>query len=238
MRFILCLLLIIVPSLAFDAQGASKLKIVQLSDTVYQHISIAEDDPYGMMSANGLIVINGQQAYLIDTPWTAADTENLIEWISLKGLTVNAAVITHFHQDSSGGLAVLNKLKINTYATALTNQLLKANNQEQASYGVSSETFEVVPGLIQVYYPGAGHTRDNAVVWLAKSNLLFGGGLVLNSYSRKLGYIDDASVKDWPQSIQNILNKYPNIDMVIPGQGQIGDISLLHKTQKLARKAQ
>lgn len=96
MRFILCLLLIIVPSLAFDAQGASKLKIVQLSDTVYQHISIAEDDPYGMMSANGLIVINGQQAYLIDTPWTAADTENLIEWISLKGLTVNAAVITHF----------------------------------------------------------------------------------------------------------------------------------------------
>jgi metallo-beta-lactamase class B len=96
----------------------------------------------------------------------------------------------------------------------------------------------MVPGLIEVYFPGAGHTRDNVVVWLAKSHLLFGGCLVLNSYSRKLGYIDDASIKDWPQSIQNVLNKYPNIDMVILGKGQIGDISLLHKTQKLARKAQ
>jgi metallo-beta-lactamase class B len=112
------------------------------------------------------------------------------------------------------------------------------NIQSLRAFVITADTFQMVPGLIEVYFPGAGHTQDNVVVWLAKSHLLFGGGLVLNPYSRKLGYIDDASIKDWPQSIQNVLNKYPNIDMVIPRQGQIGDISLLLKTQKLARKAQ
>jgi hypothetical protein len=110
------------------------------------------------------------------------------------------------------------------YTTTLTNQLLKANNKELASIEITADTFQMVLGLIEVYFPGAGHTQDNVVVWLAKSHLLFGGCLVLNSFSRKLGYIDDASIKDRPQSIQNALNKYPNtyihkylnIDMVIP----------------------
>lgn len=236
MRFILCLLLM-VSSLTYAAQGPSKLKIVQLSDIVYQHTSLSDGDAYGVMAANGLIVIVGKQAYLIDTPWTEADTNTLIQWVTVKGLTIGGVIVTHFHQDSSGGLAALNKLKINTYATTLTNQLLKANNREPASNEITSDTFDLVPGVIQAYYPGAGHTQDNLVVWLAKSNLLFGGCLVQSFNNRKLLNIEDASIKDWPKSLQNVMVKYPNIDMVIPGHGQIGDVSLLELTQQLARKA-
>ncbi|WP_445947507.1 subclass B1 metallo-beta-lactamase [Shewanella sp.] len=237
MRFILCLLLMM-SNLAFDAQGASKLKIAQLSATVFQHTSLSDVDTYGLMAGNGLIVIEGKQAYLIDTPWSAADTKTLIQWVTAKGLTIGGVIITHFHLDSSGGLAVFNKLKIKTYATTLTNQLLKANNREPANNEITSDTFDLVSGAVQVYYPGPGHTRDNVVVWLAKSNLLFGGCLVQSFNSRKLLNIEDASIRDWPKSLQNVMAKYPNIDMVIPGPGQIGDVSLLELTQQLARKSQ
>jgi glyoxylase-like metal-dependent hydrolase (beta-lactamase superfamily II) len=236
MRFILCLLLM-VSSLTYAAQGPSKLKIVQISDTVYQHTSLSDVDMYGLMAGNGLVVIEGKQAYLIDTPWTEADTNTLVQWVTAKGLTIGGVVITHFHQDSSGGLAVLNKQKINTYATTLTNQLLIANNREPANNEITSDTFDLLPGLVQAYYPGPGHTQDNLVVWLAKANLLFGGCLVQSFNNRKLSSNEDSSVKDWPKSLQNVMVKYPNIDMVIPGHGQMGDVSLLELTQQLARKS-
>jgi metallo-beta-lactamase class B len=237
MRFILCLLLMI-SSLTYAAQGPSKLKIVQLSDTVYQHTSLSDVDTYGLMAGNGLVVIEGKQAYLIDTPWTEADTNTLIQWVTAKGLTIGGVIITHFHQDSSGGLAVFNKLKIKTYATTLTNQLLKAQGRELASNEITSDSFDLVPGVVQAYYPGPGHTKDNLVVWLAKSNLLFGGCLVQSFNNRKLSSNEDSSIKDWPKSLQNVMVKYPNIDMVIPGHGQIGDVSLLELTQQLAIKSQ
>jgi metallo-beta-lactamase class B len=236
MRFILCLLFM-VSSLAHGAQGPSKLKIVQLSDTVYQHTSLSDGDAYGVKAANGLVVIEGKQAYFIDTPWTKVDTETLIQWVKVKGLTIAGVIVTHYHQDSSGGLAVLNKLTIPTYATTLTNTLLKANNFEPASNEITSDTFDLVPGAVQAYYPGPGHTQDNLVVWLAKSNLLFGGCLVQSFNNRKLSSNEDSSVKDWPKSLQNVMVKYPNIDMVLPGHGQIGDVSLLELTQQLARKS-
>ena len=41
-------------------------------------------------------------------------------------------------------------------------------------------------------------------------------------------------MKDWPASIQKVINKYPNIETVVPGHGQVGDINLLKHTEQLA----
>ena len=211
-----------------------KLKITQLADNVYQHVSYKKVEPWGMVGASGLVVVDGNNAHIIDTPWTQEETEKLINWIKSKDLIIKSSIVTHFHEDASGGIPFLNKSKIKTYATPLTNNLLNSKHREVSSDQISSSTFELVKDTIEIFYPGAGHTEDNIVVWLPKSNILFGGCFVKSIKSKNLGNTEDASVKDWPASIQKVINKYPNIETVVPGHGQVGDINLLKHTEQLA----
>ncbi len=46
------------------------LKVERLTDTVWRHISYVELEAFGRTPGNGLVVISGQTAALIDTPWT------------------------------------------------------------------------------------------------------------------------------------------------------------------------
>ncbi|MDF5602028.1 VAM family subclass B1 metallo-beta-lactamase, partial [Vibrio parahaemolyticus] len=195
----------------------------------YKHV-----EPWGFIGASGLIVVDGDAAYLIDTPWTTKATNQLIEWIEDRGLVLKSAIVTHFHEDASGDLPLLNDLKVNTYATSLTNQLLKLNNKEISNTEISSNELKIFNGIATVYYPGPGHTEDNIVVWLPNEKLLFGGCFVKSLRNKSLGYTGDANIGEWSNSIQRVLQRYPDIVTVVPGHGQVGDVSLLLHTQKLA----
>ena len=232
------LLILFVPGIVFaNSEGVKKLKIKKLSNNVYQHISFKRVEPWGVVETSGLIVINGTEAHMIDTPWTTQATIELIEWIETKGLTIKSTVVTHFHEDSSNDLPLLNDLKIKTYATSLTNKLLKSNQKETSSDEISSNTFELIDGVVSVFYPGAGHTEDNIVVWLPKEKILFGGCFVKSLHAKHLGNTGDAVISEWSNSIQKVINRYPDIKLVVPGHGAVGDISLLIHTQKLALSA-
>lgn len=227
-------LCILISNLAFANNEVPKLKIIKLADNVYQHISYKMVGSYGMVGASGLVVVDGVNAHIIDTPWTVKDTKKLVAWIAAKNLTLKSAVVTHFHKDASGGLSFLNSLKIETYATSLTNSLLSLAHREKSNHEITSETFELLKNNLEVFYPGAGHSKDNIVVWLPKSKILFGGCFVKNINSKGLGFTGDASVKDWPQSMQKVIDKYPNIKVVVPGHGMVGGIDLLKHTKELA----
>jgi len=229
----LVLVLMCIVNVAMAHNDKKELQIIQLAETVYQYISYFDIAPYGVVGASGLVVIEGGSAYIIDTPWTTTDTEKLISWIKTKGLTIEASVITHFHEDASGGISLLNKLNIKTYATPLTNQLLKSNHRETTSDTIPRNLFTLVENFIETYYPGKGHSPDNIVVWLPKTKTLFGGCFIKSINSKNLGNTADASIESWPQSIENVLNQYPDIETVIPGHGKIGNKSLLLHTKKL-----
>jgi glyoxylase-like metal-dependent hydrolase (beta-lactamase superfamily II) len=233
--------------LAVSVNGTLKIEIIKLTDKVYQHISYKEVAPYGLVAASGLVVIDGTDAHIVDTPWSNEDTLDLLAWIKLQGLTVKSAVVSHFHQDASGGMAILNKEKIPTFASAQTNALLTRQGRELSSdeFSVvrgnevgSASTAELVPGLIEVFYPGPGHSQDNLVFWLPQSKILFGGCFVKSLASKTLGNTADANISDWPKSIDEVLTQYPQIKLVVPGHGAIGDTRLLQHTQDLARLAE
>ncbi len=228
------IILFFVSFVIFAHNKDEQLKITKLSDNVYQHTSYKEIGSWGMVAASGLIVVDGINAHIIDTPWTKGDTEKLVSWIESKKLLVKSSVVTHFHGDASGGISFLNNAQIKTYATALTNKLLSQKNREKSSDEIPNNTFELVKNTVEVFYPGGGHTQDNIVVWLPKEEILFGGCFVKSMNSKHLGNMEDAIVKDWPQSIQNVLNKYPNIKVVVPGHGKLGDVNLLNHTAELA----
>lgn len=88
---------------------------------------------------------------------------------------------------------------------------------------------------LEVWYPGAGHSPDNVVVYWHNRQILFGGCIVKSLDSVNLGNLEDAVVEDWPASVQRIQDKFPNSQIVIPGHGEYGDLRLLQHTMKLLK---
>ena len=213
------------------------LEIIGIYQDVYLHKSYSRVDGFGLVSSNGLIVIKDKRAFLIDTPWSIGDTKKLISWIQEKGYVLVGSISTHSHEDRTAGINWLNSQSIPTYASRLTNDLLKKEGKELALNTIDKSEIELFGGNVEVFYPGGGHTIDNLVVWLPKPKILFGGCFVRSLESKSLGYTGEAAIDKWPDSVGNVLLKYPEAKIVVPGHGKLGDIRLLQHTKKLAESA-
>lgn len=225
---------LIVTSVCSSAKE-SPVKIVELAPNVYQHISYLKLKVWGLVPASGLIYVNDKDAYLIDTPWTQDGTEQIIDWIKGNKLTLKAAVVSHYHQDASGGLEYLNSLGVETYAYNMTNSLLKKFQREQATNSINESVFSLLDGKLEVFYPGGGHAQDNIVIWLPEPKVMFGGCFVKSAKSKTLGNLEDASVPQWVDSIDKVLLAYPEIETLVPGHGQVGDKRLFEHTKQLVK---
>jgi glyoxylase-like metal-dependent hydrolase (beta-lactamase superfamily II) len=214
-----------------------ELKIQQLNDSVYLHTSFQVIDGFGLVDSNGLVVLVGKDAYIVDTPWSAEDTEKLLDWIAARGFTAKGSVSTHFHADRTAGIEFLNLKSIPTYASALTNQILKASAKPQAANEFDSDDYWLVEDQIDIFFPGGGHSRDNVVVWLPHQQILFGGCLIRPQETESLGNTSDAVISEWSTSVANVQAKFGRAKIVVPGHGKIGDVSLLEHTRKLTASA-
>jgi len=215
---------------------AKDLSINQLSTNIYQHVSYQVVEGYGNVPANGLIYVEGSSAYIIDTPWSNADSKALLNWLKQNGFSAAGVIATHFHQDASGGLSFFNQKNIPTYASNKTNQLLIGHGRAAAKRVFTEPSELLEQSDLAVFYPGKGHAPDNIVVWLPKGKMLFGGCFVKSIKSSTLGNLSDASIDQWPDAIDNVLKKYPDIETVMPGHGAPGGIELLIHTKNLAIK--
>src|SRR5690606_11418935 len=100
-------------------------------------------------------------AFIVDTPWSVQDTETLVRWIRKNDYDLLGSISTHWHEDRTAGIKWLNDQSISTYATSLTNHLLKENNRELAKHTLKESESKLADGLIEIFYPGGGHTIDN-----------------------------------------------------------------------------
>jgi glyoxylase-like metal-dependent hydrolase (beta-lactamase superfamily II) len=229
-------MLLLLPALVWANKEDGQLEIAPFADNIWLFNSYMQTDDYGLVSSNGLVVVDEGDAYIIDTPWSEEDTEVLLDWIDEQGWHAKASISTHFHLDRSAGIAVLNARSIDTYASQQTNQLLKLQGWPMAKNAFDGDKFVLLEGAIEAYYPGPGHAMDNIVVWLPKAGVLDGGCMIRESASNTLGYTADGSVEDWADSVQNVIEEFPDIAQVIPGHGQPGGPELLTHTQDLARQ--
>lgn len=90
--------------------------------------------------------------------------------------------------------------------------------------------------VIEAFYPGEGHSKDNITVWLPQSQLLFGGCFIKSLEAKDLGNLSDANVEQWDDSVQKVIDKYPNVKTVVPGHGTWGDKGLLFHTLDLIKQ--
>ncbi len=229
----LLLVLAIAPSVVSADQADGKMEIRQIAENVFLHTSFKKIPKYGFYPSNGLVVVEGKDAYVIDTPWPEQDTPRLAQWINDSGLTLKASISTHFHDDRASGIPYLNSISVKTVVSEQTNQLLESQKLEKASNDFEGADYTLLDGVIHVYYPGAGHTEDNIVVWLPKPKVLFGGCIIRSASAKGLGNTKDASLKDWAPSVKNIIDKFPDVVTVVPAHGKLGGPELLGHTREL-----
>lgn len=214
-------------------QGA-ELEIWQVAPHVYRHVSFLQTNDFGKVACNGLLVVDGTEALVFDTPTNNAASEQLLAWISgTLHCKVKAVVPTHFHNDCLGGLAAFHAQGIASYANEKTILLAKAQGEE-----VPQKAFEQVLELpvgqqkVWVRFLGEGHTRDNVVAYFPSEEVLFGGCLIKELQASK-GFLGDANVLAWPQTVSKVKSTFPKLQVVVPGHGKPGGIALLDYTMQL-----
>lgn len=216
------------------------LQVWQIRPGVWVHRSWHVLDDGARFYSNGLIVQQGSKVALIDTAWGNDETDALVDWIERElRMPVAFAIGTHFHADRVGGAAALAKRGIPLYGSALTRDLALTEKTEPIIPVAGLEQPGSVKrfGTIEVFYPGAGHTRDNVVVWIANERILHGGCAVRPGTSSSLGNTADADVAAWPASMERVMARYPGATLVISGHGEIAGFELLRHTREITERA-
>lgn len=219
------------PETVYQSDG---LIINKLSENVYQHISYFNSETFGKVSCNGMVVKDGNETVIFDTPVDDKSSGELISWIKNNlHSRVKAVIPTHFHEDCVGGLKEFRKNKIPSYSNNKTIEFARAKGFNVPDHGFS-DNLTLTVGKEKVYarFFGEGHTKDNVVGYFPKEHAMFGGCLIKEAGASK-GNLEDANVQAWPSTVENVKKAYPNARIIIPGHGKTGGQELLDYTIKL-----
>lgn len=207
---------------------SKSLKIEQINEHVFRHISYLDTENYGRVPCNGMVYINGNEAIIFDAPTNNKASSELIRWIGKK--EIKAVVVTHFHIDCLGGLQEFHSNGIPSFATNKTIELAKEDNQPLPQNGFDDTMeFDIGSEVVCAKFFGQGHTKDNIVGYVPKEKTLFGGCLI-KSLNASKGNLADANTEDWSATVEKIKNEFPELENVIPGHGQSGGAELLDYT--------
>jgi len=213
-----------------------QLIIEKLSEHIYKHTSFLKTNDFGNVACNGMVVINENEAIVFDTPASNESSEELISYLSDKlNCNITAVIPTHFHEDCVGGLETFNKYNIPVYASNKTIELLNKNNN---NFSKPINGFDDVLVLnirdkkVYAEYFAEGHTPDNIIGYFPEDRAVFGGCLIKELDATK-GYLGDANLKTWSETVSKLQEKYPGSEIVIPGHGEWGGTDLFDYTIEL-----
>ncbi|MBL4618783.1 MAG: subclass B1 metallo-beta-lactamase [Marinicaulis sp.] len=211
----------------------------KVTEGVWIHKSYEVIKPWGPILSQGLVIKTDTGLILVDTAWGDDDTEILLEMISKEtGELPATTVVTHAHQDKMGGMDALHEAGIETSAHAFTNEDAPKRGLTPAKTIVlENSTQSTVTDGVTLLYPGAGHTRDNIVVYYAPAKILFGGCLIRPGDSNNLGNTADGDVANWAGAVRKVAAQFPDAEIIIPSHGAAGGRELLDHTIALAEEA-
>lgn len=226
------------PATAVEIRISNDIVLHPVAAGVWVHTTFSDVPGYGRVAANGLVVIDGPEAMLIDLPWTDELTAVLCDWIAKShGAKVSAVVPTHFHEDCMGGLAEAHRRGAVSYGLDRTIEIAKQKGLPvpQISY---RDRVTVRCGRTEavVTYFGAGHTTDNVVAWLPAQKVLFAGCLIKSLDSNSLGNTKDGDLAAYPATLRKVQAAYRRARIVVPGHGDWGGPELINHTLGLCQE--
>ncbi|MCG8588674.1 MAG: subclass B1 metallo-beta-lactamase [Proteobacteria bacterium] len=199
----------------------------------WRHVSYRRF-PTGMFPSNGLVVRTSEGALVVDTAWNPAQTAKILDWAERQVGPVAAVLITHAHDDRLGGIEAVHERGIESVALSLTAELARRDGWPAPTRIVPSG-FSLEPYGIagEFFFPGAGHSPDNAVVYFEDAAVLAGTCMIRSERAETLGNLGDANVTSWPDAVRAIRDRYPRVEVVVPGHGPLGNAQLLVHTLRL-----
>lgn len=209
--------------------------VTKLTEHVWLHTTYYDIGSIKRCPANGLVMIDGSQAIVIDTPWTDAQTKLLFDWIeSERGAKVAWIIPTHSHIDCAGGLAEAHRRGAASIALDKTAEILKRTGGPMPKQVFSNKRkLRCGDRSMEIAYLGAGHTVDNIVAWLPEEKTLFGGCMIKSMGARGMGNITEADLDAWPETLKAVKAAYPGVQRVVPGHGSPGSADLIDHTMAL-----
>lgn len=207
-------------------------EITRLTDKVYSMKSSFAGD--GNLICNHLLIVDSNDILLVNTPVNDSLTAVMLSCIERKfKRPVTKIVVSHFHDDSSGGLVETSKRGITSYSLDKTKELLKPVGRKidivfKDSFIISLQTVKV-----ELLYFGAGHSIDNIVVWLPVEKILFGGCMLKSLSSKNIGNTKDADLQSWAGTVRKVKERCSDVKIVIPGHMESGDVAIFDHTIEL-----
>jgi len=231
------MLIDVVSAEAQEIKISKDLELIRLTGNAYLHVSYAVLPEYGRISANGLVFTNGHEAFLFDTPWNDSLTKDLVTYLRDRmGINIIGFVPNHWHEDCMGGLGYLKSIGIQTWANEKTVEIAKQKMLPVPDNGFSDSIILYLSDkAVYCYYPGAAHSLDNIVVWIPSERILFAGCMVKSMGSAGLGNTVDGDLVSYPGTIEKLLKRYRDAQIVIPGHGETGGYELITHTLDLIR---
>ena len=186
--------------------------------------------------ANGMLLETKTGSVVVDPGWSGVQAKSLLRWArEYLGKPVTTAVVTHSHADRTGGIEELAKAEVKVLALGRTRAAAEKAGLTHLPDAVPELETKAYrdPAGFELFFPGAGHTPDNIVVYFPMHRVVFGGCLVKSETSPDLGNLADAVMADYPGSIERVMRAYPERRIVVPGHGSIAGDPLSHTLKLL-----
>ncbi len=147
----------------------------------------------GYLQTNCYIIINNGKALIIDP---GDEGERIKE--NIKGLDLQAILITHSHFDHIGALNHFKNIKI-----------YNNNNLEEKEYELIDLKFNVIKTK--------GHTNDSISFYFKEQNIMFTGDFIFEGTIGRTD-LETGNIEEMKKSIKKI-KKYPLNTIIYPGHG-------------------
>lgn len=227
--------------LHIDVNAQYSINITPIDSNLFLYTSYGDVGNYKNIDANAAVVISGNDAIVFDTPWDAIQAEQLISYIrdSLKK-NILLTIITHAHVDRIGSIEVFHKYGIPTYSYYLTGKEAPKHAHPTPKHFFYNNDTTFKSGSIDIvaYYPGAGHTIDNIVLYVPSKRFLYGGCFIKSGFSQNIGNIADADIIEWPSSVNRMKSRFREISLTVPGHGSWKSNNAIDNTLRLLIQTQ